>query len=136
MNEPASFELVAAIGTLIPIAGIAFITIAVWLAERRKEKIAFYRSEVLKKIAESEGEAAQKALEMMHQQDIEANIRRREGIKLGGLIALAVGAGTSIFLAFMVPGQPVWMAGLIILLVGMVLAAYGFFFAPKLEQRD
>lgn len=136
MNEPAGYELVAAIGTLIPIAGIAFITIAVWLGERRKEKIAFYRSEVLKKIAESEGGAAQKALEMMHQQDIEANIRRREGIKLGGLITLAAGTGTSVFLAFMVPEQPVWMAGLIILLVGIVLAAYGFFFAPKPEQRD
>lgn len=131
-----SYEIAAVVGTLIPIAGIAFITIAVWLGEKRKEKIAFYRSEVLKKIAESEGDAARKALEMMRQQDIEASIRRREGIKLGGLIVLAAGIGVSIFLAFMVPDQPVWMAGLIVLLVGAVLAGYGFYFAPKPEQKD
>ncbi len=131
-----SYEIAAAIGALVPIAGIAFITIAVWLGEKRKEKTVFYRSEVLKKIAESEGEAAQKALEMMRQQDIEANIRRREGIKLGGLITFAAGIGISIFLVFMLPNQPVWMAGLIVLFVGAVLAGYGFFFAPKPEQKN
>jgi len=132
--EP-NYVLPAAIGTFIPIAAIAFITIAVWLGERRKEREAFYRSEVLKKIADSEGDAAQKAIEMLRQQDLNAQIRRREGIKLGGLITMAGGIGLSIFLANMGIEQPVWLVGVMAVLVGAVLAGYAFFFAPKLEKK-
>ena len=134
LMEPTNYLIPAVIGSLIPIAGIAFVAIAVWLGERRKEREAFYRSEVLKKIADSEGNAAQKAFEIMREQDLNAQIRRREGIKLGGLITMAGGIGLSIFLANMEIEQPVWLAGVIPVLVGAVLAGYAFFFAPKLEK--
>jgi hypothetical protein len=133
VTEP-NYIIPAVVGSLIPIAGIAFVTIAVWLGERRKEREAFYRSEVLKKIAEGEGNAAQKAIDMLRQQDLNAQIRRREGIKLAGLITLAAGIGLAIFLAFMEIEQPVWLVGVMAALVGAALTGYAFFFAPKLEK--
>jgi hypothetical protein len=133
VTEP-NYIIPAVVGSLIPIAGIAFVTIAVWLGERRKEREAFYRSEVLKKIADSEGDAAQEALNMIRRQDLNAQIQRREGIKLAGLITMAGGIGLAIFLAFMEIEQPVWLVGVMAILVGAALAGYAFFFAPKLEK--
>jgi hypothetical protein len=97
----------AVFGTLIPIAGIAFVTIVIWLGVRQKEKEDFHRSEVLKKIAETPGDAAQKVLELMRQQDQAAQARRREGMKLGGLITLATGIGLGIFLFLIEEEEPV-----------------------------
>ena len=134
--SPVMYEGAAIVGALLPIAVIVYVTIAVWLGARRKEREAFYRSEILKKIADSEGDAAQRVLDMMRQQEIEAQIRRREGLKLGGLITFVFGIALSIFLAKMVIGQPVWLAGLIFILVGAVLAGYAFFFAPKPGRKD
>ena len=123
--------LPAVFGTLIPIAGIAWLAVVVWLGTRQKEKEDFHRSEVLKKIAETPGDAAQKVLEMMRQQEDEAKVRRREGIKLGGLITLAVGIGLMIFLFMIERKQPVWTVGLIPLLVGAALFGYAAFMSPK-----
>jgi hypothetical protein len=124
-------HLPAVFGTLIPIAGIAWLAVVVWLGTRQKEKEDFHRSEVLKKIAETPGDAAQKVLEMMRQQEDEAKVRRREGIKLGGLITLAVGIGLMIFLFMIERKQPVWTVGLIPLLVGAALFGYAAFMSPK-----
>ena len=124
-------ELPAVIGTLVPIAGIAMIVLIVWIGERRKEKENLHRSELLRKIAESQGDAAQKVLEMIRQQDYEAQVRRREGLKLGGLITSAAGIGLIVLLAMLERGEPVWTVGLIPLLVGAALIAYVLFMAPK-----
>jgi hypothetical protein len=126
-------ELPAVIGTLIPIAGIAMIVLVVWIGERRKEKEAFHRNELLRKIAESQGDASQKVLEMIRQQDREAQIRRREGLKLAGMITMAVGIGLIPMLAMLERGEPVWTVGLIPALIGVALFAYVFFFSPKPE---
>jgi hypothetical protein len=68
---------------------------------------------------------------MMRQQEDEAKGRRREGIKLGGLITLAVGIGLMIFLFMIERKQPVWTVGLIPLLVGAALFGYAAFMSPK-----
>ncbi len=123
------------VAMLIPIAGIAFVTIAVWLGERRKEKESFQRCELLRKIADSQGDAAQRVLAVIRQQDYEAQIRRREGLKLGGLITLAAGIGLMIFLYMIETEEPVWVAGSIPILVGAALVAYVLFMAPKPERE-
>jgi hypothetical protein len=123
--------VVAAIGTLIPIAGIAFAGFVVWLGVRLKEREALNRNELLRKIAESQGDAAQKVFEMLRQQDNAAQIRRREGLKLGGLITLAVGLALMIFLYMIERSEPVWAVGTIPALVGAVLILYVLFLAPK-----
>jgi len=122
---------------LVPISAIvgvfSFITVLAWVGEKRKERESFYRSEVLKKISDNPGDAARNVFELMREQERSVEIRMREGMKLGGLITAAVGIGLMIFLKFIVNGAPVWMVGLIPLLVGAALLAYAFILAPKIN---
>jgi len=129
-------ELPAVIGTLVPIAGIAMIVLIVWIGERRKERENQHRTELLRKIAESQGDAAQKVLEMIREQDYQAQIRRREGLKLGGLITAASGIGLIFLLAMLEREEPVWAVGLIPLLIGAALFAYVLFMAPKPNRES
>ncbi len=112
------------------------VVLIVLFTERRKERQSFHRSELLRKIAESQGDAAQKVLEMIREEAAEAKIRRREGMKLGGLITAGVGLGAMALLAMLVPEKQVWTAGLIPLLVGAALVVYVYVFAAPLNQED
>jgi hypothetical protein len=71
------------------------------------------------------------ALEIIREQDRIAQRRRREDQRLGGLATTAAGVGLLIFLRFIVPTQPVYLVGLIPLLVGVALLAHTLLFAPK-----
>jgi hypothetical protein len=123
------------IGSLVPIAGTAMVVLIVWFDTQRKTKQSFYRSELLRKIAESQGEAADKVLEMMRQEEAEARIKRREGLKLGGLITSAAGLGVMGVLAMLVPNYPTWIVGLIPLLIGAALVLYVVLIAPKPDRE-
>ena len=129
-------------GNLIPIAGImvplvgsialfSFLAVASWSEARRKERETYYKTETLKKIAESSSEGAKSALELMREQDKSAAKRRLEGMKLGGLITAVVGIGVMVLLHGLEHEEPVYLAGLIPLLIGLALLAYVFFLAPK-----
>jgi hypothetical protein len=87
---------------------------------------AYYRAETIKKLAEMPGANTQAVLTMIRE-DERFNARRvREGLKLGGAINLAVGFGLIVFLWSIVPEKPVYLAGFIPILVGVVLLAFGF----------
>jgi len=120
---------------LIPIVGsialFSFLAVAIWVDARRKEREAYYRSETLKKIAESSGEGAKAAIELMREQEKNAGKRRLGGLKLGGLITAAVGIGVMVLLRGILHDEPVYLAGLIPLLIGVALLVYAFFLAPK-----
>ena len=109
----------------------SFVSVITWLGERRKEREAFYRSEILKKIADGAGAGSQQVLEMMQQEQRNMQIRVREGQKLGGLVLVAVGVALMALLYKLVPGNAVWLSGLFPLLIGLVLLGYVFFLAPK-----
>ena len=126
--------LSALFGTLIPIAGIAMIVLVVFFEEKRKTKQALYRSELLKKVAESQGDTADKIMEMIRQEELDAKIRKREGIKLGGLVTAAAGLGVIAVLFMLVRTHPVWIAGVVPLLIGLALFIYGQTMAPKPDQ--
>jgi hypothetical protein len=130
--------IVAVIALLIPIVGsialFSFLGVATWSDARRKERVAYYRSETLKKIAESSGEGARAAIELIREQEKNAAKRRFEGMKLGGLITAVVGIGVMVLLHGLVQSEPVYLAGLIPFLVGVVLMLYGFFLAPKPQE--
>jgi hypothetical protein len=121
------------IGAMIPIAGIIWLGFVIWTGDKRKEREAFYRNELLKKIVDSPAGSTQSVLDMMHQQEREAQIRKREGLKLAGIILIAAGIGLGTFLALIEKEDPVWAVGLLFLLVGIALFSYVTFMAPRVE---
>jgi hypothetical protein len=125
-----------AIAIFLPVLMVsvfAFTSIATWADARRREREAFYRSETLKKIAETSGSGGAAALEIIREQDRIAQRRRREDQRLGGLATTAAGIGLLISLRAIVPNQPVYLVGLIPVLVGLALLAHTLLFGPGKE---
>lgn len=119
------------VAMFVPISGIIMVIFIVFYGEQRKAKESLHRHELLRKIAETQGDAAQRVLEMMREQEYEAKVRRHEGMKLGGLIAAAVGLALMAVLAMLNPHEPAWIVGLIPFMVGTALFVYVTFLAPK-----
>jgi hypothetical protein len=130
---------VGMVAVAIPVVGsialFSFLSVAAWSDARRRERQEYYRSETLKKIAESSGEGAKAAIELLREQNNNVTRRRIEGMKLGGLITAVVGIGIMVFLHELVREEPVYLAGLIPLLIGLALMVYTFVLAPK-ESRE
>ena len=130
-----SGDMVGVVAVAIPVVGsialFSFLAVASWSDARRKERETFYKSETLKKIAESSGEGAKAAIELMREQNKNITKRRLEGMKLGGLITAVVGIGVMALLRGLVSDEPVYLAGLIPLLVGLAVLTYTFLLAPK-----
>ncbi len=115
------------------VALFSFIAVATWSTERRREREAYYRSETVRKIAETQAVGGNSALEFLREEERLASRRRREGQKLGGLITMAVGIGMMVFLHSMndPDARQDYLVGLIPLLIGAVLLIYSLVLAPK-----
>ena len=111
------------------VALFSFIAVATWADARRKEREAYYRSETLKKVAESQAGAS--VLELFREEQRYADRKRREGLKIGGLVNLAVGLGLMILLGGLVHDEPVYLVGVIPLLIGAALLGYALFMMPR-----
>ena len=103
----------------------------------RAEREAYYHAEMIKKIAES-GAGSAPAIEYLREQERIKAAKRLGGIKLAGLINIAVGLALLLCLAWMIPQR--WFAGgaagavgLIPLFIGVAMLVYAFWFAPKTE---
>ncbi|WP_263355985.1 hypothetical protein [Acidicapsa ligni] len=115
-----------------------FVSIAVWTEARRKERETYYKAESLRRIAEMPGEGARQVIEMLQGEErtrrasaMGKEIKRLEGMKLGGLINVAVGVALLFFLYGMHPERPVYLVGLIPGLIGVALLVYAMVLAPK-----
>ena len=121
---------------LIPIVGsialFSFLAVAAWSDARRREREAYYRTETLKKILETQGAGAETALALMREEERNQTRRRRESERRGGLVTAAIGVGLIAFLAALGGTAPVHLVGLIPLLVGCALLVYSYLLAPKL----
>lgn len=115
------------------LALFSFLAVASWSGSRLEERRNYYKSETLKKIAESQGPGAAAALEYLREEEKTAARRRREGQKLGGMIVAAVGIGIMVFLAAVSDksDKGAFLAGLIPFLIGVALFVYAAFLAPK-----
>lgn len=130
-------------GILVPIvlffSLFTFLSIAVWAGSRRGEREAFYRSEERKKMVEQSGAGAGALLELVHEEEQIAVRRRREGLKLGGLVTTAVGVGLIVMFAFLGDHdhgeKGIEAAGAIPLLIGIAMLVYVFFMSPKPEKK-
>jgi hypothetical protein len=122
------------IGAFVPITGIIWLGFVIWAGTKRREREAFYRNELLKKVIDSPGGSTQSVMEMVRQQEHEAQIRRREGLKLGGLILIAAGIGLTVLLAMLERDEPAWTVGVLPTLIGIAIFAYIRFMAPSIEK--
>jgi hypothetical protein len=127
-NLPQIMAIAIPIVTVIAV--FTFAGFAAYSDNRRKEREAFYRYEFRKKLVEQGAGAPEQLLDMMREEDRAELRRAREGVKLAGLITAAVGVGLIFGLRF-IEGEAVWMIGYIPLFIGLVMLAYGLFFAPK-----
>jgi hypothetical protein len=114
---------------LITTASLSFVAVIVWLGSRLKEREDYYRSETIKKIAESGSSTA--ALDYLRETDRIALQRIRGGLRLGGLVSAAIGIGLMVYLRGIVLGSGTYLVGLIPLLVGIVLFVYAQFMMSK-----
>jgi hypothetical protein len=111
---------------VLMICVFSFLSIAVWSNARRSERESFYRSEMLKKLAESTETGGTTVLEIMREQERAALRWRRSGHKLGGLVAIAVGMGLVVFMAPLGARQPIFLVGAIPVFVGVALLGYAY----------
>lgn len=115
--------------SVLMIAVFSFTAVASWAESRRKERQAYYRTELLKKIAESPGES--QVLEMLREEQRIGIRKRREEMKLGGLVTVATGMGLGVFLGAIQPREPVYLVGLIPGLVGVALLLHVYTSFPR-----
>src|SRR5208337_2744673 len=106
-------NMVGVVAVAIPVVGsialFSFLSVAAWSDARRKEREEYYRNDTLKKIAESSGEGAKAAIELLREQNRSVTKRRLEGMKLGGLITAVVGVGVMALLHGLVHEEPVYL---------------------------
>jgi hypothetical protein len=116
--------------SVVVTAALSFIAVMVWLGHRKKEREAFYRSETMKKIAESGSAAA--AIEYVRETERIAAARTRGALKLAGLVTMSAGIGLMAFLSVVFYQKAAGLfLGLIPVLVGLALFAYGQFMSPQ-----
>jgi hypothetical protein len=60
-------------------------------------------------------------------------MKKREGMKIGGLVNIGVGVALMIFLHALVTDAPVYLCGLIPAFIGAALLFYALFLAPPLQ---
>lgn len=132
-NTPFGMWMFLSIGAVALF--VVFIPLVSWIDSRRKEREAFYKSETLRRLGESSGEGAKLALDMLHDEARREEIKKREGLKIAGLINLGVGVALVIFLRALIGGgqDSPYLCGLIPGLIGVAMLVYVFFLARPIE---
>jgi len=112
-----------------------FIPLVSWIDSRRKEREAFYKAETLRRLSESSSDGAKMALEMLREEARREEIKKREGLKIGGVINLGVGVGLVIFLRVLIGGghDSPYLCGLIPGFIGVAMLIYVYFLAAPIE---
>ena len=110
----------------------AYLSVAHWVDARTRDRQARDRLALLRRVAEQSPESAQLVVEQLRQEEgiareherREAQKSRRNGMQTGAiLIVLGIGLGV-MFAMVASRREPVWIIGLIPLLVGVVV--FGF----------
>jgi hypothetical protein len=112
-----------------------FIPTVTWIDSRRKEREAFYKAETFRRMSEASGEGAKAAVELMREEERIKQVKAREGLKIAGVINVAVGIALVIFLRAMLGGHQgaPYLCGLIPGFVGIAMLVYVYFLAEPLK---
>jgi len=114
---------------------VVFIPLVSWIESRRKEREAFYKADTMRRLAESTGEGAQAAIQLMREEERLKRIKMLEGLKIAGVINVGVGVALLIFLRAMIGGgngSP-YLCGLIPGFIGVAMLVYAMFLAAPAE---
>ena len=138
------YHLMIMTGLAILVIGVfTFLSIAAWSNARKREREAFYRSELRKALIEKwGGDSPEELVNLLRDDAKNAELRqlldvsgegkqngarrRSEGLLLAGLITTAVGVGMLIFLKTLPTPQPASNIGIIPLIVGVAILIYSF----------
>ena len=113
-----------------------WLTVVGWATQRRKEREAYYRHEVEKRLVDKGEVSAEQLLYFRTEEERIRWLRRREGLKLGGLITAAAGIGVVVALRFVDAGElSISPIGWIPLGVGVVLLLYAYVLYPDFTIR-
>jgi DNA integrity scanning protein DisA with diadenylate cyclase activity len=114
---------------------VVFIPTVTWIDKQHKEREAFYKAETIRRITEASGEGAKAAMEMMRQEVRLEQMKKREGMKIGGLVCIGVGVASVIFMRAMMGSEPdaPYLVGLVPAFVGVALLVYVYALAAPLE---
>ncbi len=110
------------------IALFSFLAVTAWSDNRRREREAYYESEIIKKVSEMPAETV---VGLLRERDQQTRRRHLENTRMGALAAAAAGIGLLVFLRGVVQEVPVYLVGLIPLLIGVAQFAYSFVPTPK-----
>jgi hypothetical protein len=114
-----------------------FIPIVVWIESRRKEREAYYRSETLRRVSEASSEGSKATLEVLWEENRQKQVQIREGLKIGGLINMSLGIALMAFLKVLIRDTPVYLCGLILLMIGIAMLVYVYVLAaPIVDKRS
>lgn len=120
------------LGAVAMVTVFSLVAILGWAGSRRQEREAYYRTDLLKQVATQPGPAADRVVDLLREDECKAERRWREGLKLGGLITTVVGIGIMVFLGMVVDEhEPIYLVGLIPLLVGVTMVFYSCVLAPR-----
>lgn len=121
---------------------VVFIPTVTFLDNRRKEREAFYKADTMRRLAESSGEGVKAAIELLREEERLKRIKAREGLKIGGVINVAIGLAMvgSFQVAFFHSGvarifgvvSPA-LIGLFPGFIGVGMLVYVFFLASPIE---
>ena len=104
---------------LIVTASLAFVSVVIWLENRRKEREAHYRDQMAQRIAEAQN--PEPLLAYVRELERIDTGRNRTKARVAGLIVLAVGVAMTLFFYWATPGTATFLVGLIPCLVGAAL---------------
>jgi hypothetical protein len=135
MTPAEGMEAFALFGFLAvgAVALFSFVAVASWSDARRRERESYYKNDMLKKVAESSGAGASAAMELLREEDRLRVLRRRQDMKVGATVLLAVGLGLVIFLHALLPHAPIYMVGVMLMLMGVGLYGSSYFLTAPAE---
>ena len=107
-----------------------------WAIQRRKEREAYYWHETEKRLVDKGEVTAEQLLRLRSEEERVRWLRRREGLKLGGLITAVAGIGIVVALRFVDTGElSISPIGWIPLGIGAVLLLYTYVLYPDFTIR-